>query len=244
MPRKPPRPARPPKEAGRVPRNTLSRSSIVDAALEMLDTEGLDALTMPRLARRLGVGTMSLYRHVADKDDLINAVAQRVMGGIAVPDGPLDDWQGRVVGYLRALRDAAIAHPALSRILADRGLTVGPVFDQLEELHGILVAAGFSHRDAVRTFYSLLTYVFGFVLWELPRVHQQPAATYAAAWNESIDALEPADYPHLHALRTVLVTTASPEQFEYGLHHLVASLAATIDPPRAPRSRARPRTGG
>lgn len=236
MPRKPPRPAPPSKQAGRVPRNTLSRSGIVDAALEMLDTEGLGAVTMPRLARRLGVGTMSLYRHVADKDDLIDAVAQRVMGGIAVPDGPPDDWQGRVVGYLRALRDAAIAHPALSRILADRGLTVGPVFDQLEELHGILVAAGYSHRDAVRTFYSLLTYVFGFVLWELPRVHLQPADTYAAAWNESIDGLEPADYPHLHALRADLATTASPEQFEYGLHHLVASLAATIDPPRPKRS--------
>ena len=55
---------------------------------------------------------MSLYRHVEDKDDLIAAVAEQVMGGIAVPDGPPDDRQGRVVGYLRALRDAAIAHPA------------------------------------------------------------------------------------------------------------------------------------
>jgi AcrR family transcriptional regulator len=190
----------------------------------MIDRDGLDAVTMPKLAQHLGVGTMSLYRHVEDKDDLIAAVAEQVMGGIAVPDGPPDDWQGRVVGYLRVLRDA------LSRILADRGLTVGPVFDQLEQLHGILVTAGFSDTDAVRAFYSLLTYVFGFVIWELPRVHQQPAETYAAAWNHSIDALDPADYPHLHALRPTLVTTASPDQFEYGLRHLVGSLAATADP--------------
>jgi AcrR family transcriptional regulator len=227
-----------------VPRNTLSRAAVVEAALTMLDRQGLEAVTMPKLAQRLGVGTMSLYRHVEDKDDLIAAVGERVMHGIEVPDGAPDDWQGRVVGYLRALRDAAIAHPALSRILADRGLTVGPVFDQLEELHGILVAAGFSDTDAVRTFYSLLTYVFGFVIWELPRVHQQPADAYAAAWNESIDALDPADHPRLHALRGALMTTASPEQFEYGLRHLVDSLAATVDAGSTASPRATPPAAG
>src|ERR1051325_242988 len=94
-----------PKQPGkRVPRNTLSRSMIVEAALELIDTAGLGAVTMPNVARHLGVGTMSLYRHVGDKSDLIDAVAERVMGQIGVPDGAADDWEGRVVGYLRALR--------------------------------------------------------------------------------------------------------------------------------------------
>jgi len=208
----------------RVPRNTLSRERIVETALELLDAGGLEAVTMPSLARRLGVGTMSLYRHVADKDDLVNAVAEQVLSGVTVPDGEPDDWEGRVVGYLRSLREGALAHPALSRILAERGLTVGPVFDQLEAVHRVLRAAGFSELDAVRTFYTLLTYVFGFVVWELPRVHQQPAETYAAAWNDAIDHLDPATYPSLHALRPQLSTTASAEQFEYGLEHLVRSL--------------------
>lgn len=212
------------RRGGRAPRNTLSRARVVEAALALIDAEGLEALTMAKVAHRLGVGTMSLYRHVKDKDELIEAVAEHVMKGIQVPDGPDDDWQGRVVGYLRALRDAAIAHPALGRILADRGLTVGPVFDRLEALHGILLAAGFSATDAVRGFYALLTYVFGFVIWELPRVHQQPAAAYAAAWGAAIDALPRADFPHLYALRRTLRTTASPDQFEYGLRHLVQSL--------------------
>ncbi len=214
------------RRASRVPRNTLSRDRIVDAALALLDAEGFDAVTMPSLAKRLGVGTMSLYRHVADKDDLINAVGERVLSGVAVPDGDPLDWEGRVVGYLRALRDAAIAHPALSRILAQRGLTVGPVFEQLEAVHAILRAAGFSDLDAVRTFYTLLSYVFGFIAWELPRVHQQPAAAYTAAWNDALDRLDPSAYPNLHALRPQLTTVASPEQFEYGLRHLVRSLRA------------------
>ena len=227
MPRKPPLSAEPRRATGRVPRNTLSRAGIVEAALQLLDAEGLDAVTMPKVAQRLGVGTMSLYRHVHDKDDLIEAVAEQVMGDIRVPAGAPDDWQRRVVGYLRSLRKAALAHPALSRIFADRGLTIGPVFDQLEEAHGILRAAGFSDSDAVRAFYTLLIYVFGFVVWELPRVHNQPHAAYVQAWNGAIDTLDPEVYPHVHALRRTLTTTASPDQFEYGLRHLVDSLRPT-----------------
>jgi TetR/AcrR family tetracycline transcriptional repressor len=211
-------------QTSRIPRNTLSRDRVVKAALVLLDAKGLDALTMPSLAKHLGVGTMSLYRHVTDKDDLINAVADYVLSDVAVPEGEPDDWEGRVTGYLRALRDAARAHPSLSRILADRGLTVGPVFEQLEAVHGILRTAGFSDLDAVRTFYSLLTYVFGFVVWELPRVRQQHASSYIEAWNESIDHLDPEAYPNLHAVRRQLTTTASDDQFEYGLEHLLRSL--------------------
>lgn len=212
------------RRAQRVPRNTLSRPLIVEAALQLLDTEGFEAVTMPLLAKRLGVGTMSLYRHVADKDDLLNAVAESVLSTLAVPDGKADDWEERVVGYLRALRDAAVTHPALARILADRGLTVGPVFEQLERVHAVLRAAGFSDIGAVRTFYTLLTYVLGFVVWEQPRVRRRPAHTYAEAWNDALDHLDPAGYPTLHSLSRALTTAASPEQFEYGLAHLVLSL--------------------
>jgi AcrR family transcriptional regulator len=198
----------------------------VEAALALADAHGLEALTMPALAAELGVGTMSLYRHIADKHDLLDGMAAHVLRGVTVPPGPPDDWEGRVVGYLRSLRAQALCHPALARILAARGLTVRPVLDQLEEAHGILRAAGFSDLGAVRAFYSLLTYVFGFVLWELPRVHLQAEALYEAAWAGALDGLDPASYPNLTALRAELTTSASPEQFEYGLERLVSSLRA------------------
>jgi len=207
-----------------VPRNTLSRARVIDGALTLIDANGLDAVTMPGLAKHLGVGTMSLYRHVEDKNDLIDAVAERVLGDVQVPGGKADDWEGRVVGYLRALRDAALAHPALARILAERGLTVGPVFEQLEEAHSILRRAGFSSEIAVRTFYTLFTYVFGFVIWELPRVHEQPAASYVDSWTTAIDELDVNAYPTMHALRNELTTAASGEQFEFGLDRIVESL--------------------
>jgi AcrR family transcriptional regulator len=214
----------PKKAAKRVPRNTLSRARVVEGALALIDADGLDAVTMPRVAEHLGVGTMSLYRHVEDKNDLINAVAEHVIGDVQVPDGEDDDWEGRVVGYLRALRDEALAHPALARILAERGLTVGPVFIQLEQAHSILRRAGFSELHAVRAFYALFTYVFGFVIWELPRVHEQPEAVYVESWNTEIDRLDVDTYPTLHALREQLTTAASNEQFEYGLTRLVEAV--------------------
>ena len=223
----------------RVPRNTLSRPRIVEAALALADAQGLGALTMPALAAELGVGTMSLYRHIADKDDLLDGMAAHVLRALTVPPGAPDDWEGRIVGYLRALRAEALRHPALARILADRGLTVTPVLDQLEEAHGILRAAGFSDVDAVRAFYSLLTYIFGFVVWELPRVALQPRGAYEAAWTDVLDELDPRSYPNLTALRAELATSASVDQFEYGLTRLVDSLRAQ----RLPRA-GRGSTGG
>lgn len=208
----------------RVPRNTLSRARVVEGALALIDADGLDTVTMPRVAKQLGVGTMSLYRHVEDKNDLINAVAEHIIADVQVPDGRDDDWEGRVVGYLRALRTTALAHPALARILAERGLTVGPVFLQLEQAHNILVRAGFSKMGAVRTFYALFTYVFGFIIWELPRVHEQPEASYVNSWNSAIDRLDIHAYPTMHALRDELATAASSEQFEYGLARLIESV--------------------
>ena len=215
---------------GRVPRNTLTRSRVIDAALVLIDEDGVQAVTMPRVAVSLGVGTMSLYRHVQNKDDLLDGVAEHVLGHVEVPTGAPDDWEGRVVGYLRSLRAQALAHPALSSILAERGLTIGPVFDQLEQVHGVLRAAGFSDVDAVRTFYALFTYVFGFVIWELPRVHEQPAASYTKAWNDALDQLDPDAYPNLHALRAELTTVASTDQFEYGLQHLIQALRQLAKP--------------
>ncbi|HKN92567.1 MAG TPA: TetR/AcrR family transcriptional regulator C-terminal domain-containing protein [Acidimicrobiia bacterium] len=223
--------------SGRVPRNTLSRAVIVAAALALVDEEGLEALTMPRLGTHLGVGTMSLYRHIEGKDDLLDGVAAQVLSGVTVPSGASDDWEGRVVGYLRSLRAEALRHPALARILADRGLTVGPVLEQLETVHGVLRTAGFSDLDAVRAFYSLLTYVFGSLMWELPRVHLQPPAAYAAAWHRALDGLDATTFPNLTALRAELLTSASADQFDYGLEHLVSALR---QPAKAKRGRRPP----
>ena len=116
--------------SSRVPRNTLSRDRIVEAALALLDAQGSEAVTMPSLARRLGVGTMSLYRHVEDKDDLINAVAERVLSTVQVPRGDLP-----AAAYTAAWNDAVdhldpAAYPTLHALREQ--LTTAASSDQFE----------------------------------------------------------------------------------------------------------------
>ena len=66
----------------RAPRGTLTRERVVDAAMALIDSGGVDALSMPKLARQLGVGAMSLYGHIESKDDLLDAVVQRVLAQV------------------------------------------------------------------------------------------------------------------------------------------------------------------
>ena len=125
------------KGSERVPRGTLNRERTVTAALELLDEEGLDALSMPRLAHRLGVGTMSLYSHLEGKDDLLDAVVNRVFETVIPPSGHRGDV-GRVVDNFREFRRVALEHPAVGRLLVDRLTRTSTVLRNLEVSLGIL----------------------------------------------------------------------------------------------------------
>jgi hypothetical protein len=172
---------------------------------------------------------MSLYRHVLSKTDLIEAVADRILEDLDVPAGQDTDWQGRVVGYFLRWRELAIAHPALADMLAARPHTTQRFYEHLETCITILKAAGFSDHDAVRTFYSLFAYVFGFVLWELPRAHDQSLEAYQADERDDIDDLPTREFPVLTELRDLLATNASPEQFNYGLERFMKCLSPQTD---------------
>lgn len=212
------------KRKPRRPRGSLTREGVVDAALRIADEEGLEALTMPRLARALDAGVMTLYGYVADKDDLLLALGGRVLEELEVPAGAADDWGGRVVGYVRALRAALLRHPSLAGILAQRGLGHRRVFEHLEVCLGILRAAGFAPRAAAGAFYALLTYTLGFVLWEIPRAHAQEAGAYERTWQALVDELPTRAFPVVTALSRELAGVASDAQFEFGLAALCAGL--------------------
>jgi AcrR family transcriptional regulator len=90
---------------------TLTRDQIVDAALELLDAEGLDGLSMRRLGTRLNSGATSVYWHVANKDELLELALDRVMGEVGVPGPDAGGWRAAVDGYARALRAMIHRHP-------------------------------------------------------------------------------------------------------------------------------------
>lgn len=203
----------------RAPRGTLTRSRVVDAALELVDAEGVEALSMPKLAKQLGVGVMSLYTHVDSKDDLLDAVAQEVLAALPIPSG--EGWQSRLACHFRDLRAALARHPGLGMVLATKNVAVPAVFDLLEQTLSDLTASGVGDEESAHLYYDLLAYTLGFVAWEIPRTRAMTRTEYAKRWRAAVDALDEAHHPTIHRLVDALTTVASDEQFEDGLRRII-----------------------
>lgn len=155
----PPTPAR-----SRAAREPLSRERILRAALALVDRDGLDALTMRRLADDLGSGPMSLYHHVKDRDDLIDGIAELLASRLDPPRA--DDWQGYAREAARAIYRIGHVHPkAFAPLVARPSTTTVP--HMLTIIGGLLerlLAAGFDDRSAVLATRTLANYLIGAVL--------------------------------------------------------------------------------
>ncbi|MEV5573816.1 TetR/AcrR family transcriptional regulator [Spirillospora sp. NPDC052269] len=128
---RPERPARGPKPA-------YSRAQITEAAVRIADTEGLEAATMRRIAAEIGAGAMSLYRYVPSRDDLIELMADHLMGEIDLKDVPTGDWRSDLRRYAGQMRATWLRHPWIAT--ANRSLPgYGPNQLQLiEQVMGVL----------------------------------------------------------------------------------------------------------
>ncbi|WP_415856782.1 TetR/AcrR family transcriptional regulator [Sinomonas sp. G460-2] len=197
-------------------------------ALELADAEGLEALTMPMLARRLDCGVMTIYGYVDSKEDLLDAIAQRGLRDLRLPR-PLPAGAAAILlAWGRALRLNLIEHPSLPMIFLSRAV-IGPgILHGLEAVLGPLARAGMPPVHGVQAVYAVLTYATGFVAWEMPRTRRQPQAAYAASWRREVAGLPPDDLPLVTRVLDELPEVAGEEQFELGLAALAVGL--TINP--------------
>jgi AcrR family transcriptional regulator len=208
------------------PRERLTRDRIVEAALHVMDTEGLDAVSMRRVAREVGVEAMSLYHHVRDKDDLLRSICDRAMAGF---DFPREEgaWDERVRAGAHAWRRLLQAHPDLMRLFA---LTHGPDPHSADSLRPTEFAlrlirdAGLSDRDTVQAFHVFGGYIQGFVMMEGGSIKSGDREDALAA----VDALEagvsPETFPVLSAVGRYFAECDADEQFEFGLDLLIRGL--------------------
>ena len=207
-----------PKRVGRPKR--LTTAEVIDEAIRLADDLGLEGLSMPTLAKHLGVGTMTLYGYVKNKEDLLDKMATRLFQDLELPSH--ESWQNGVFDFFTEFRQAAIAHPTLARLLASGRITIPAVFDILESFFGEMADDGVSIDEAIRVFYAALTYTIGFVLWEIPRVHLQPTGAYADQWTGLISQLDPETYPILTGPAVPTATTvADTSQFNWGLRRVL-----------------------
>jgi AcrR family transcriptional regulator len=197
---------------------------VVDAALALVDAEGVEALSMPRLARQIDAGVMTLYSYVRSKQELLEAVALRAIGEVRLRDLHGHDASAILLEWGRGLRDVLLAHPGVAGVLARQAVIGQGIFRGLENLLGPLQRAGLVVERGVRAVYAVLIYTLGFVLWETPRVHEQSASAYAVQWRAEFARLPEDQFPHVAVALPHLGTLASEAQFEFGLQALVSGL--------------------
>ena len=155
-----------PDRRGRRRREPISREAIVTAAIQLLDREGLAALSMRRLAEELGTGAASLYWHVGSKDGLLDLVLDELIGEEQVPDPDPGRWQEQLKDLARAQRRVSLRHPYLVRISIGR-IPMGPnALRFSERVLAILRAGGLPPRLAVQGYLLLISTVNGFTVDE------------------------------------------------------------------------------
>ncbi len=146
---------------------SLSRERICREALALVDEEGLEALSMRRLGARLGVEAMSLYRHVRDKRDLLDALHAAVLGDLQPAGEPGGEgWRAILGGLSRALRSTLLLHPNVVALFATRPVTAPEAVGTLEIVWAALEQAGFSPGDARKAVVAVGVLTLGHVLGE------------------------------------------------------------------------------
>ena len=143
--------------ASRRKRDRLTRERVVEAALELIDAGGVEALTMRRLGAELGVQGMALYHHFESKDDLLNAVSLRLLGELELPDPPPSDWQQRIRAVVMAWAGLQDRHPRAFELVYRRRPPDTWDVRPAEEIFDALRSAGF---DEVETANAYLTLIF------------------------------------------------------------------------------------
>jgi len=208
-------------------RERLTRERVIDAALRIMDEEGLDAVTMRRLGKALGVEAMSLYHYVSDKEDLLQGLCSRVMSEFDIPQHDDRPWAERARSGAREWRRVLKAHPNVLSLFAERSkpMTDLQALRPMEYALSLIMEAGVADRDAVRVFHVFGGYIMGFVIMEVGRMFTAGALD---AESPNADAVAPtfpaSELPHIAAALPHLAETDPDEQFELGLDLLLAGM--------------------
>jgi AcrR family transcriptional regulator len=223
------------------PRIPLSKQRVLRAAVALADQGGVRSLSMRKLAQQLGVEAMSLYHHVANKDDILDGIVDVVFSEIDLPSSEAE-WKAAMRQRAISAREALLRHPWATGLMESRS-TPGPAtLRHHDAVLGILRTAGFSIELAAHAFSVLDSYIYGFALQEanLPFKDSEELAAVA----DTILGNLPADeYPHLTELTVEHVLQRGYDygnEYLFGLDLILDGLdrardtAIPTDPPHQP----------
>ncbi len=226
--------------ARRAAKPRLSLELIVRTGLDILLDEGLDAVSMRRVAQALDTGPASLYAHVATKDELVELMLDRVLEEVPLPVPDPRHWQEQVKELLRGQVHAMHAHPGIARIAWQVMVPVGPnALRHGEALLSLLRAGGLSLTQAAYAGDALSLYTKAFAyegsIWSSGAIDPDDAAARGRRMVEYMNSLPPDAFANMLRIGELFSAETAAERFEFGLDMLLGGLTALKRPPRAPR---------
>jgi AcrR family transcriptional regulator len=212
------------------PRIPLSKERVLRAAVEFADAHGIEALSMRRLAKELGVEAMSLYNHVANKDEILGGIVEIVASEVEVPSDPAN-WKTSIRQSAISAHDAFIRHRWSCSLMTSTPSVVPSRMRWMEGVLATLREAGFSPNLTHHAYHALDSHITGFTLWQVsfPFDTREELLDLAEDFLKQIPADE---YPYVieHAQEHLAEPDPDePNEFEFGLDLILDGLERLRD---------------
>lgn len=213
-------------------RQTLTRDRVIEVAAELVQAEGVEAVTLRRLAGDFGVTPMALYRHVKDKDDILSSVLSRLLAQALFP-ATSSNWQRYLRAYSDGLRRLLLENGGLVRVILKPKALEAAALDAMEVALSTLRESGFSSSQAARLFTSINSFTIGSALWQAMRSESeaanltsgQPANRY---WDMDFETLDRDRYPELSRHKRSLEARNFDSEFRDGIDRLLNEAAQNL----------------
>lgn len=202
-------------------RETLNRNKVLQASIALADAEGVDGVSMRRLADQLKVVPMALYKHVADKEDLLDGMVDTVIAELGVSKPSADPsqtqgWAAEVTGLVLAARQAVTRHPWLRRAIETRSRRTPAVLGHMEAVTRLFLRGGLSPDLTHHAMHALGNRIWGFS----PELFNEADGATGTERPRSAPAPNPEDYPSILAVAADAQTrrplaTGCDEDFEF-----------------------------
>lgn len=205
----------------------ITRRRVIATAMDLIECEGVEALSMHRLSAALGCALVSLYSYVSSKATLLDAIADTVMSGIAAPPAGVPaaypaPWPERIRAQAMAFRATVKTRPRCALVALGRRPSAAGGLRQVEQALATLSDAGFDHDESVRIVRALIAYVIGSVLGDARLMPGEDADDM----DTRRPRLRPGEFPHLLAVAAERTDSDPDADFEFGLDLLLRSVAA------------------
>jgi AcrR family transcriptional regulator len=223
-----------PQKRTRADRAGLSREQVLDAALGLVDRDGVAALSMRRLGTELGVEAMTLYHYLPNKDALLDGIVERVLAQAETTrtDGP---WDRVLADYARSLRATLLRHPGAAPIVATRPAVTPETLRAAERGLALLRGAGFPVGRALDTLNALTLFTVAHAAAEVSTAAVNKAA--AAGSQDYVAGLDEREFPLLTEAARSSAGTDDGARFEFAITAFLRGVAGTgIDPGVEPKS--------